>query len=37
METPNLKSISRKISKTVDSVELLKKKNTIEKSMHLVG
>ena len=37
ISTPNNRlKFSKKISKTVDSVELLKKKNTIEKSIRLV-
>ena len=37
MSTPNNRlKFSKKISKTVDSVELLKRKNTIEKSFKFV-
>ncbi len=37
ISTPNNRlKFSNKISKTVDSVELLKKKNTIEKSFKLI-
>lgn len=37
ISTPNNRlKFSKKISKTVDSVELLKRKNTIEKSFKLI-
>lgn len=37
ISTPNNRlKFSKKISKTVDSVELLKKRNTIEKSFKLI-
>lgn len=37
ISTPNNRfKLSKKISKTVDSVELLKKRNTVEKSFRFI-